>query len=819
MYKFAYPKWRFFPYLFIALTFAMYMAVFAHFWSRLGIVIAALAVVPLMAAAWYFGVKGGLFMVGLGFLANTLMLGMAGYDFSELAKDPGNMIGGFLVYAMAILFGWVSTVARERKEALILLESYKKDRDLHANFLEDLYRITALVLEPDNLQTTLEILTAELAGLFHADDGFFTLWDAEHELPLPTAAFGSLKEMYPSVRFQPGETTLTGSLMQVGHPIAVVDINDTPYISPSVAKIFPGQSMLGIPFITHKHKLGALLLVYKEKHDFSSEELFQAQITSEQVALLLSKLQLLEDERKQIRQLTALHDVALTATQVENEDQLIGRVTEIIGNNLFPDNFGILLLDEQEKLIFPHSSYRFYRTEKLLYNQILLGEGITGHVAATGLPLRSGNVREVEQYLDMDENTLSELCVPIKFKERILGVINAESKKQDAFSQDDERLLVTLAGQLATAIEQFRREQAERKWADQLAHSRDLIYSITHITSQIDKSLSENEIIQALGRELQGISLTCILATYDKHLRSFTINYTSLPRPFLEIVEAGLGYPLLQYIFPRNRLGPLWGAQELLRPEVIHDPAEEIESLFTQVNRRGIPDILQKIGVDREAELMRLPLVFEEDLLGILWVWGKGINRSDLPILSVFAKQISNSLERARVFEEVQSLAFTDPLTGLHNRRSIFEMGRIEFSRAMRTKRSFSCMMLDLDHFKIINDKFGHQNGDQVLQDFAARCLQSVREGDLVGRYGGEEIVILLPEADREMALRVAERLGAAIAEKPFETFDSEIPVTVSIGVATLDENTPHFDAMIARADQALYIAKHKGRNRVAVSV
>jgi diguanylate cyclase (GGDEF)-like protein len=97
--------------------------------------------------------------------------------------------------------------------------------------------------------------------------------------------------------------------------------------------------------------------------------------------------------------------------------------------------------------------------------------------------------------------------------------------------------------------------------------------------------------------------------------------------------------------------------------------------------------------------------------------------------------------------------------------------------------------------------------------------MQSVRDDDLVGRYGGEEIIILLPDTDREMAMRVAERLKTSVAEKPFQTLDSEIYVTVSIGVAAVDENTPHFEALIARADQALYIAKHKGRNRVSVSV
>jgi diguanylate cyclase (GGDEF)-like protein len=807
------------PYVYVALSLAIYAAVFFYSYARLGIEVASLALIPVMIASGYFGVRGGIIIAVLSFLINSIVLSLGNYRFEQLIETPGNIIGGLTLLIPAILVGKLATTSRERRKALILLEQYEKERDLHARFLEKLDQITALVLEPDCLQTTLEILTEQLASLFQADDGFFTLWDAERELPIPTAAFGSLKEIYPTVRFQPGEVTLTSSLMQLEHPIAVPDINNTPFMSTRVAKIFPSQSMLGIPFITQRQKLGALLLGYREHHDFIPEELFQAQIASEQVALVLSKLQMLEDERKQFRQLTALHDVALTAIQVENEDQLIERVTEIIGNNLFPDNFGVMLLDEKEAFLYPHASYRFYKTENLVFNEIPLGMGVTGQVAKLNQSQRTGNVREMEHYLNMDENTCSELCVPIRFKDRILGVINAESTRLDAFSADDERLLVILAGQIATAIEQIRREQAERKWFDQLAHSRDLIYSIAHITTQIDRSLTINEIIQALGRELEGLGLTCIMAMYNGSLRSFKINYTSLPPAFLEIVETGLGYPLVDYMFPSSRLETLLGMKELSQPAVIINPAEEISALFTQINEEGIPRILQKIGVDQDVEPMRLPLVFEESLLGVLWVWGKGIIRSDLPILSIFAKQISNSLERARLFEEVQSLALTDPLTGLQNRRGVFELGKVEFARARRMKRPFSCMMLDLDHFKNINDKYGHQVGDQVLQDVASICNQSVREDDLVGRYGGEEIIILLPETDMELALCVAERLGNAVAENPFITDEGKIRVTASIGVAAQDENTPHFEALIARADQALYIAKHKGRNRVAVSV
>jgi diguanylate cyclase (GGDEF)-like protein len=186
--------------------------------------------------------------------------------------------------------------------------------------------------------------------------------------------------------------------------------------------------------------------------------------------------------------------------------------------------------------------------------------------------------------------------------------------------------------------------------------------------------------------------------------------------------------------------------------------------------------------------------------------------------MSIFAKQIGVSLERARLFEEVQSLALTDPLTGLQNRRSLFELGRVEFARAHRMNRTFCCMMLDLDHFKQINDTYGHPVGDLVLREFAIRCRCSVREVDLVGRYGGEELIILLPETDRKAALQVAERLRASIAVTPFKIADQEIAVTVSIGVAEKNENTLRLEMLIARADQAMYIAKHKGRNRVALS-
>jgi diguanylate cyclase (GGDEF)-like protein len=814
MNTFAYREGERAPYVLSIIAYAMYVAVFALYHERLGIGVAALAIFPVIAASWYFGITGGVLAALLSVLANAVIIIAKDGTYAKVFEDPGDLIGTFMLLFIGVLIGRIGTITRERREALLKLEKYEEERRSHTEFLERLNSITSRALEADSLQSTLKVLVDKIGKLFEADNTYFSLWDETRRLPIPAAASGSMSDIYPFVQFEPGDQTLTTSVMEARQPIAIPDIENTPYMSPNVALIFPDRSMLGLPLIAQHRNLGALLLGYRKPHSFDESDLLHARATAEQVALVLSKSLLLEEERKQVKQLTALHDISLIAIDVDNEDELIVRVTDIIGRNLFPDNFGILLLDEQAEILHAHPSYRFFSAKERHIMDVPLEKGITGKVARTGKAERVGNVRQVKEYFDIDERTISELCVPIKFKEHILGVINAESTKMDAFTGDDERLLITLAGQIATAIEQIRKAHAERKWLNQLAHSNDLIYALAQITTRIEKAFSIDEIIRNLGTELSRINLTCIMAVYDKERALFTVNYTSLDSNFLEIVENGLGYPLIQYTFSRDRLK----LETILYPTVLSNVEDEIQMLFAHTRRQGVSGILKQIEVEAGTEPVRLPLVFEENLLGIMWVWGKGLTKADLPIMSIFAKQIGVSLERARLFQEVQSLALTDPLTGLQNRRSLFELGRVEFARMQRMQRPFCCMMLDLDHFKQVNDQYGHMVGDQVLQEFARRCSSSVREIDLVGRYGGEELIILLPETDRPTSMQVAERLLSTIAGTPIKIFDKEISVTASIGVAAQDENTTDLETLIARADQAMYIAKHKGRNRVAMS-
>ncbi|MFZ1827749.1 MAG: diguanylate cyclase [Candidatus Competibacteraceae bacterium] len=172
--------------------------------------------------------------------------------------------------------------------------------------------------------------------------------------------------------------------------------------------------------------------------------------------------------------------------------------------------------------------------------------------------------------------------------------------------------------------------------------------------------------------------------------------------------------------------------------------------------------------------------------------------------------------DRKRMEEELRQLSILDPLTGLFNRRHFFAMAGQEFERSQRYSHPMAVLMLDVDHFKSINDTFGHQAGDQILQAVARIMRDTLRGADLLGRYGGEEFVMLLPETSLLTAVATANRLCAALSTEPIATDKGPWPLTVSIGVAALmDHAELSLDRLLDWADQALYGAKQAGRNQV----
>ena len=192
---------------------------------------------------------------------------------------------------------------------------------------------------------------------------------------------------------------------------------------------------------------------------------------------------------------------------------------------------------------------------------------------------------------------------------------------------------------------------------------------------------------------------------------------------------------------------------------------------------------------------------------------------TDLHTLRTFAGQAGVAVHNVRVHEEAQRLSLTDPFTGLWNYRYLRESLRREVERASRFGRMLTVLVLDLDHFKVVNDTYGHAAGDTVLSEFARRIRLGLREVDVAFRQGGEEFVVLLPETDAYGGAIVAERLGAAVRDRPVVVEGARpgqadhIPISVSIGVAVYPEHGGNAQQVLAAADTALYAAKNAGRD------
>ncbi len=211
------------------------------------------------------------------------------------------------------------------------------------------------------------------------------------------------------------------------------------------------------------------------------------------------------------------------------------------------------------------------------------------------------------------------------------------------------------------------------------------------------------------------------------------------------------------------------------------------------------------------------PLFSEEEMLGMLVCASEktgALNSYQIELLELLGNQASMALMNAKFHAEIERIAVTDGLTGLFNHRHFQEMLESEFHRMHRFSTPLSLLLIDIDFFKRINDTFGHPGGDKVLRGVAHIIRETVRNIDIPVRYGGEEFAAIIPGADRDGALTMAERLRTTIGEKGFLLDGREIEVTVSIGVATCPHDAVNREQLIERADKALYYAKKNGRNR-----
>jgi diguanylate cyclase (GGDEF)-like protein len=243
----------------------------------------------------------------------------------------------------------------------------------------------------------------------------------------------------------------------------------------------------------------------------------------------------------------------------------------------------------------------------------------------------------------------------------------------------------------------------------------------------------------------------------------------------------------------------------------VYVPDLEHEQRFKVLN----PSVMRGRGC-----LLSIPMQHGNELLGVLNFERKqkaDFDREEIEYFTAVADQTAIAVQNARLHQQTVALSVTDPLTGVSNRRHLFQQLEAELNRSRRYGTPVSMVMIDIDHFKHLNDTSGHQAGDTALKEVCQNLKAVVRKVDTVARYGGEEFVVLLPQVGREEALEVAEKLRRAVEEHPFAMGATQPGgrVTISVGVATFPTDATEQPRLVDAADSALYASKRGGRNKV----
>ncbi len=361
-------------------------------------------------------------------------------------------------------------------------------------------------------------------------------------------------------------------------------------------------------------------------------------------------------------------------------------------------------------------------------------------------------------------------------------------KGQGIFKDTGE--LIAIEGFISDVTVQVKSEKEAEK---AMLQAQALKQALEEMTSQLDLSQVLRRILVSLKTVLAFDSATLFLKEEGK----------------LKVVAArGFGYTtrLMNKTFP---------ATDQLLIDILNKKAPIILD-----DAQNDPRFNHWEGSNHVRGWMGVPLYRHENFIGLMTLdsYEPGTySEEDANLALSFANSASIVIENARLFEQTQQMALTDTLTGIYNRRYFYELGQKEFARSKRYQDPLSIIMIDIDHFKNVNDKFGHLAGDQVLVQFVTRIQSELRESDIFGRFGGEEFIILLPETNLEEATQVAERLRDVTEEYPFLLVTAQTFITISLGVTCIKFTSISVDQLIDESDKALYEAKQLGRNRVRI--
>ncbi|HZS25591.1 MAG TPA: diguanylate cyclase [Candidatus Angelobacter sp.] len=484
-----------------------------------------------------------------------------------------------------------------------------------------------------------------------------------------------------------------------------------------------------------------------------------------------------------MQKIAILYDASQAILSTFDLDEVLNRILTIIRDFFQLQNGAVLLLDKngQELLVRAHLG----RSNLDIGYRVPKGTGLTWASVEVKRPVYSPDVSKDPRYLQKVAETKSEVAIPLLVRDEVVGVLDFQSEQLDFFNSEMVDLLTLFSTQASLALENARLYSMERRRAEQLE-------AINAVAKKTTLVLDLDELLTVVCRLLLDwfrIDHVAVLLAEGDTLRVRAYEGRLTPNLAMgSILASGAGLAARALATSRS---------------VIENDVNSVEGYIA--------------GFAETQSEMCVPLIIFGEKLGVLALDSARSNAfvlEDIQPLESVADICAAAIQNAHNFDRMKQLAYVDGLTGIHNRR-YFEMRIVEeLERAGRFQGRMSLIMLDIDHFKRMNDEFGHLLGDEMLRAVSSILKQQLRKMDMVCRYGGDEFAIVVPETTGESAMRVAEKLRRQVETHFFPGVPR--PVTISCGVADYPAHGVTRDEVVAAADAALYLAKQAGRNRVA---
>ncbi len=458
-------------------------------------------------------------------------------------------------------------------------------------------------------------------------------------------------------------------------------------------------------------------------------------------------------------------------------DDEIKELLMVAKNTIFADSVSLFISSD--------NSLRLRCSTETAEEIILSDRGLIYICLKEKKPIVSSDI--IEKKLDVGylkkEKISSLVAVPIMDGNFPLGVLTADSARFHAFSSADSDNLKTFSNQLVKIL------QRERVYP-QIYRSYTTLKVLNEESAKLLSSLNMSVIAQTLIDGALRISSSKMIFFIVKGNEVEILHHRGFAN-------------LEKNVFS-------------LKHTVLDMVAKNKEPLnLSDVRHYRSP--IMPFKINNIGSVFILPLLYERDLLGIFVILSEetnAFNPYQIELLKVLGNQASISIANAKFHEEIEKLAITDGLTGLFNHRHFQERLKQEFHRIGRLPETISLLIIDIDHFKEINDSYGHPIGDSVLKDVSDIIKKTIRNIDIPARYGGEEFAVILIGTDAHGALKMAERLRKAVMKRVFSAEGKNFQITVSIGLSTHRDDMRSKEALIEEADKALYHAKKTGRNR-----